>query len=336
MGKPLFALRVAVAVANARLLNKIPPFRQIEIQLTYACNLRCTHCSAASFVEQGNLMSLEDYANIARQCSEHRVPMVSFTGGEPLLSPRLEEIIRIFDVRRTLISITTNGTLLTRQRARALKKAGVDNFVISLDGPDSFSNDAIRGEGVFEGVMRAIEVCKQEGCAVLAIHTLTHHSVAAGHFDQLIELARVLDIPLHVSLASPTGNWANDQALRKVILTKNDIDYLNKKQQEHHFLRRDLDGNYMGRGCPAGTERFVITPYGDVLPCTKIQASFGNVRQEPMLDIRNRMTSIPLFASSPPLCLCAEDPTYLAVYLPNTFHRKDFPIPYQDFFTESQ
>lgn len=97
-------------------------------------------------------------------------------------------------------------------------------------------------------------------------------------------------------------------------------------------MRRDLDGNYFGVGCPAGTERFVISPIGDVLLCAKIQATFGNVKDEPMFGIRKRMAGMEIFNSSPPLCLVAEDEEFLKKYLPNVFGREDLPIPFREYF----
>jgi MoaA/NifB/PqqE/SkfB family radical SAM enzyme len=122
--------------------------------------------------------------------------------------------------------------------------------------------------------------------------------------------------------------------MKDFMLTKEDIDYLWRCQDEYPYLRRDLDGNYRGIGCPAGTERFVISPVGDVMPCTKIQASFGNIKTEPMIDIRNKMAGIDLFSSSPKMCLPAEHESFLKNYLPKTFDKKNLPIPYKDFFAD--
>jgi MoaA/NifB/PqqE/SkfB family radical SAM enzyme len=139
-----------------------------------------------------------------------------------------------------------------------------------------------------------------------------------------------------VSLASPTGNWSSEDALKDFILSKKDIDYLWKCQEKYPFLRRDLDGNYRGTGCPAGTERFVISPTGDVMPCTKIQASFGNVKAEKMIDIRQKMAGIDYFSANPKMCLPAEHETFLHTYLPRTFSKKNLPIPYREFFADDE
>jgi MoaA/NifB/PqqE/SkfB family radical SAM enzyme len=316
--KPRLVLKLASINLNAFLFRRFPPFRQIEIQVTFGCNLNCIHCSAANFRPPQDLLTLSDYKNIAAQCRQHKVPMVSFTGGEPLFDTRLEDIISLFDTRSTLMSCTTNGTLLTDARAKRLKALGLDSFVISLDGPDPESNDPIRGKGTYKKIMESIKIAKSHNFIVMIIHTLSHQSIATGNFDKLLGLARSLDIPIHVSLASPTGNWSSEEALKDFILTKDDIDYLWKCQRE---------------GCPAGTERFVISPVGDVMPCTKIQASFGNIRTESMFDIRQKMAKIDLFSSNPKMCLPAEHEGFLKTYLPRVYMKKDLPIPYKEFFS---
>ncbi len=332
--KPRLTMKLIAINLKILLFKQVPPFRQVEIQTTFACNLNCIHCSAANFKPTPDMLTLADFREIARQCKQYKVPMVSFTGGEPLFDPRIEDIIRCFDTKSTLISITTNGTLLTPERAKRLKAIGVDSFVISLDGPDPETNDPIRGEGTFEKIMDALQVAKSHGFFVMLIHTLFHQSIESGNFDKLIKLTQSLEVPLHVSLASPTGNWADDEAMKQFILTKQDIDYLWQSQEKYPCLRRDLDGNYLQHGCPAATERFVISPVGDVLPCTKIQAAFGNVKNESMYAIRQRMTSMDIFSAYPPLCLVAEDGKFLNTYLPGVFDRNDLPISYEEYFGE--
>jgi len=332
-GKLALAMKLARISVKRMITGSNPPFRQIELQTTYACNLRCVHCSAASFSQVKAPLSIADYADIARQCREHRIPMVSFTGGEPLCDPRLDEIISQFDTGSTLLSVTTNGTLLTEQRIRKLKALGVDAFVISLDGPTPEINDPIRGEGVYSKVIHAVEAARSLGVFVMLIHALSANSMRNGVFDGLIDLAMRLDVPLHVSLAAPVGNWA-DSTAENHLLSSLDVKLLTERQKRHPFLRRDLDGNYSGRGCPAGTERFVISPTGEVMGCTKIQATFGNIRERSMLALRDDMAQIEVFRTSPPLCLAAEDTVFLKTYLPRLYGRKDVPIPADEFFME--
>ncbi len=330
--KPRLVIKLVKIYFGKMRFGKYPSFRQVEIQTSFACNLKCVHCSAANFKPAEDSLRFLDYREIARQCRENNVSMVSFTGGEPLFDSRLEDIVRLFDTDATLISITTNGTLLTSQRAKTLKSIGVDCFVISIDGASAETNDPIRGQGTFERIIKAIHIARSYRFFVMMIHVLSHQSIKNGDFDNLIRLAETLKVPLHVSLASPTGNWATDEAVKDLILKQEDIDYLWACQRKYSFVRRDLDGNYAGVGCPAGTERFVISPTGEVLPCTKIQASFGNVKRESMLDLQEKMTRLDVFSSSPPVCLVAEDRRFLREYLPRAFGRKDLPLAYTDYF----
>lgn len=334
LGKPNLLFKLFFLYGKLKLFGRVPPFRNIEIQTTFACNLRCVHCSASTFSKEKRLLGIEDYRKISEQCRQYRIPFVSFTGGEPLVDPRLLDILKCFNGSDTLLAITTNGTLFTDDYAKKLKRVGVSSVTISLDGATAEENDAIRGNGTFDKILDAISISKQNKLSTMVIYTLSHPSIASGGFDRMLALSRKLDVPMHVSLACPTGNWASKKSQDEFLITKEDIAYLNKCQDKYPFLRRDIDGNYCKRGCPAGSERFVISPCGDVLTCTKIQATFGNVKNEKMIDVRNRIMKMKLFSEYPPLCLVAEDQRFLTTYLPRLYGREDLPINSEEYFAE--
>ena len=332
--KPRLLFKLLKIKAAEKLTGRLPAFRQVEIQITFACNLRCRHCSTTSFDLSKNHLTIDDYRRIARQCRQNNVAMVSFTGGEPLYDPRIEKIIGVFDTGATLVSITTNGTLLTPELAQRLKRLGVDNLTISLDGDTPETNDAIRGQGTFHKILKAIDIALTNRLSVIVIYTLSHKSISDGIFDRMIHFCAERGLTLHVSLAAPVGNWCDPKAAAEYVLTPKDIAYLTKCQARYPFLRRDLDGNFTKRGCPAGTERFVISPFGDVLCCTKIQACFGNVKESSMLDLARKMKEYEFIRSSPPVCLVAEDKNFLDTYLPRLAKNTKLPVSAQEYFNE--
>jgi len=119
----------------------------IELNVCEICNRRCVFCVHSEperFANNKNLMSVETARLIAedlgRMAYGQRGQSVSIAGfGEPLLNGDLEKIVET--VRNhapdTMISIITNGDLLTAGRINALTAAGADMFEIDLyDGPD--------------------------------------------------------------------------------------------------------------------------------------------------------------------------------------------------------
>ena len=314
----------------------IPPFRHIEVVTTLDCNLNCKHCSAKTLKGNKPYLTLKDYQKIGEECKQHNVPVVSLTGGEPFCDPRLEEIIKCFNPHETLIGITTNGTFANEKKIRRLKRIGLDSMLVSIDSPNPVVHDSFRNKkGAFKKAMETIEIARKLGIEIIIITTVHHHNIRSKDgLVGMIGLTKKLRVLLHVSLAAPVGEWANEGSCRKFLLTKDDQEYLWQLIAKYPFIRRDFDSNYTIKGCPAGTERFVVLPDGEVLVCTKIHVSFGNIREDSMLAIRERMMRYKIFRETLPCCLCAESTEFINKYMKNCFGKENLPIREKDFFKD--
>ena len=71
-------------------------------------------------------------------------------------------------------------------------------------------------------------------------------------------------------------------------------------------IRWEGSSNWISEGCPAGAEKIYITPYGDVFPCAILQTSFGNLREQPLDRIYERIGEDPRFKNCKKPCLAAE------------------------------
>jgi MoaA/NifB/PqqE/SkfB family radical SAM enzyme len=307
------------------LMGIYPLFRTVEIATTYNCNLKCLHCSADTLRESDKEnLSLDDYKRIGDECKKYDVPLVTFTGGEPLLDSRLEEIISYFSPESTIIGITTNGTLLNEDKIKRLKKLGADTFVISIDSSDPNVHDSFRNiKGSFDKTFNNIKLTRKEDIDDENINR---------DFIKMIDFAKELGLKLHTSLAAPSGKWANEKSCDKYLLTEDDRELLSKLRSKYKFIRRDIDGNYGKIGCPAGTERLCITPTGDVMPCTKIHVSFGNVKEDSLFDIRKRVLSHKEFSETPNLCIAAEDRNFIKKYMTKSFNKDKTLLSEHEFF----
>jgi len=137
----------------------------LRISVTDRCNLRCLYCmpeEGMTFMDQERLLSFAEIAQVVEAAAARGVSKLRITGGEPLVRPNLDELIRrlaaIPGIRE--IALTTNGLLLASQ-ARKLKEAGLTRVNISLDtlDPARFRFIARRGnlDRVFEGIRAAAE-----------------------------------------------------------------------------------------------------------------------------------------------------------------------------------
>lgn len=330
--KPRLILKL-IKLEFRMLIGKNPLFREIEIATTYECNLKCTHCSADTLKELNKqCLTLEDYARLGKECRKNDVPLVAFTGGEPLIDDRLEKIIGFFNPRNTIIGITTNGILLNKEKIKKLKEIGVDTLVVSLDSPDPNIHDTFRNvKGVFFKTIDNIKQAKKEGMDVMIITTI-HHQNIKDDFPKMIEFAKKLGLKLHISLAAPSGKWANKKSYETYMLNESDIRFLANLRRKYRFIRRDIDGNFGKKGCPAGNERLCITPTGEVMPCTKIHVSFGNIKKESIVDIRKKVMSHKEFYEIPNWCIAAEDRKFIEKYMIKSFNRDKTLLSENEFF----
>jgi cyclic pyranopterin phosphate synthase len=122
------------------------PLRDLRISVTDRCNFRCVYCMPkeiygrdfGGFLHRNDLLSFEEIARVAALFVQAGVEKIRLTGGEPLLRRDLERLVAMLAGLRGLadLTLTTNGSLLTREKARALHDAGLRRVTISLDSLD--------------------------------------------------------------------------------------------------------------------------------------------------------------------------------------------------------
>jgi len=142
--------------------------------VTKQCNLYCDHCYAAAdvAVADGELTTAEGKA-LLDDLADYGAPVVLFSGGEPLVRQDLEELVAHAAEVGVRPVLSTNGTLLTIDRARSLKDAGLKYAGVSVDGLAE-RNDEFRGvDGAFDGAIRGIENCLDVGLKTGLRYTIT-------------------------------------------------------------------------------------------------------------------------------------------------------------------
>ena len=144
---------------------------------TKACNLRCIHCyyTARAQPDPDELTTAEAKAMID-DLAAFGVPVLLFSGGEPLLRDDLLELGAYAIGRGLRAVISTNGTLITAEVAARIKGAGFSYVGISLDGIGE-TNDRFRGaSGAFDAAQRGIRACTEAGVRTGLRLTLNRHN----------------------------------------------------------------------------------------------------------------------------------------------------------------
>ena len=126
--------------------------------ITRRCNLSCIHCyNSGGISTERELEIVPNYKAIINRVVQARINHIHLLGGEPLLVKGLLDLLYYASIKDVLISINTNGTLLTPNLVNDLIESNVSQLTISLDGATESTNDAIRGRGSYKRVTENIK-----------------------------------------------------------------------------------------------------------------------------------------------------------------------------------
>jgi len=150
------------------------------------------------FLPRDALLSFEEIARLGRLFVALGVKKIRLTGGEPLMRRKLESLVGLLAALPGLedLSLTTNGSALTRERARALKNAGLNRITVSLDALDDTTFMAINDVRFpVSRVLQAIENAAEVGLSPVKINMV----VKRGRNDRsILPMARFFHGTGHV------------------------------------------------------------------------------------------------------------------------------------------
>jgi 12,18-didecarboxysiroheme deacetylase len=162
--------------------------------VTRRCNLRCVHCYAHAQDEAGaDELDTDQGKALLDDLAAFGVPVVLFSGGEPLARRDLPELAAYAVGKGMRAVISTNGTLITAAMARTLKDIGLSYVGISLDGMQEV-NDRFRGvTGAFRSALDGIRHCQAAGIKVGLRFTINRFNVQ--EIPSIFHLIEEMDIP---------------------------------------------------------------------------------------------------------------------------------------------
>jgi len=146
--------------------------------ITRTCNLRCVHCySDSQAMGYPGELTWEQMESVVSDLAAYQVPSLLLSGGEPLVHPRFFDLVEKASSSGLKLTISTNGTLITPEKAALLKKANVAYVGISLDGIGKIHDEFRRKEGAFDAAVRGFRACHEVGQKTGLRLTLTRHNV---------------------------------------------------------------------------------------------------------------------------------------------------------------
>jgi len=295
--------------------------------ITKACNLRCMHCYAHATKDSSKgELSLEEGKELIQDLKDFGVPVILFSGGEPLLRMELFEWVELATRSKIRAVISTNGTLISYDVAQRLKDMGLSYVGVSLDGLEEV-NDRIRGKkGAFKEAIEGIHQCQKAGIKVgvrFTIHKLNVHQVPMI-FD-LLEKEGIERVCFYHLVYAGRGSHMRDQDLshqetrqvvdlimdrtkdlfekglpKEVLTVDNHADgpylYLRMVRENNPRAKEVLELLKMNEGNNSGRGIGCVSWNGDVHADQFWRHySFGNVRERPFSKIWTDLSN-PLMA----------------------------------------
>src|SRR5919204_1355893 len=276
---------------------QLPRPATLIAELTYHCPLHCPYCSNPLHIGAETYrreLETEDWVRTFREARALGVLQLALSGGEPMLRRDLVELCAGARDAGLYSSLITAGTLLTRERAAALKAAGLDHVQISIQSPDPAENDRIAGNRSFEKKVAAARVVKELGFP-LTINCVLHRQ-NLDRIEELLALALELGAQRLELANTQYYGWGgpNQEALMP--------SWEQLRRAEEAVMRfRERVGptvdvlwvlpdfyEELPKPCMGGWGRtaMVVAPNGDVLPCQAASTipglEFANVRDHPL------------------------------------------------------
>jgi radical SAM protein with 4Fe4S-binding SPASM domain len=263
----------------------------LHITLTYNCNQECKGCYFGLQKTRFD-MHYSLYKQILDEAAREGILQLALGGGEPFYHPKIWEFLKYTDEKEILMNITTNGTLLNKDKILKLEKfKNLGRIQISLDGTNQSINDQSRPN--FNKVLDTISNLSSSNIR-FGINMLLRNSNINNLMD-MFEFCRdhganSLNL-LRIKPPIIDRNWFEKEKLNMKSIEKlSDFleSYKNRKKPKIYF---DASFSYLIQkkqinllflndysGCSGGKNFLTILPDGTIIPCTHLRWKIGKVK----------------------------------------------------------
>ena len=252
-------------LASLAVETRTPLFCKIE--LTYKCNFQCKHCYVKNL--DSDYIIFDDLKKILYDLKSLGVLFIYLTGGEPLLHPEINEILKLCDEMNFITTLQTNGSLITEKHIELFKSLSHFSLGISYhsDDPEEFDGFT-QTPGSFIVVSEILGMLKDSG-----LDYFLKIPVTTFNRKEILTLARRLrEENIKTELNTQILPDIADKDRTESFQPEN-VDYLIPFYEEG-FL------TFTKTRCSACKDKLWIDPTGEVYPCELYRHSIGNIFEE--------------------------------------------------------
>lgn len=260
-----------------------------SFELTFRCNSRCAHCyvnkRGDDIREKGKELIYAEIGNLLDELAEAGCLWLLFTGGEPLIREDFKDIYLYAKKKGFLITLFTNGTLMTPSLADLFKEFPPRSIEITLYGATEETYEKVtRSPGSYKKCMKGIDLLLERDLPLklkAVISTLNRHEfMSIKKFVENLGLEFRFDALINARLDS--GEDVTKLRIPPHEVVKLDMTDPRRGPEFVHLSERTsgikLDPNLLYR-CGAGVNSFHIDPYGHLMMC--------NMARNPSYDLRH-------------------------------------------------
>ena len=257
-------------------------------EVTYGCNLACTHCLSSSGRRDPNELSTAEAMAVIDELHDLQVFYVNIGGGEPTIRSDFYELVDYSVARGVGVKFSTNGSTINAARAQRLAGTDYVDVQISIDGADAATNDPIRGVGSYATARRAMDHLAAANFGPFKISVvMTRNNIP--QLDAFAALADSYGAQLRLTRLRPSGRGAD---------VWNELHPTSEQQVELYRWLIERPGVLTGDSffhlsalgealpglnlCGAGRVVCLIDPVGDVYACPFVlhdEFKAGSVRE---------------------------------------------------------
>lgn len=280
------------------LILKKRVLRNLQLAIIYDCQYKCSLCAAAGLKREKEPLNVEQIKKIIEKIKSLGCINVNLTGGEPLLRTDIDKIVKLIYKSGLMVGLITNGGLIEYNLLKKLKVSGLSEIAISMYGSEEYHDNFTGIKGSYRKAIQSIEIAKRLKLNTIINTIITHDSLRKRCLEDIKIIA------IHYSIfIQPILLCYSRKNLCGVdfSLTSEDLESFKVLLRDPYI--KSLHRNYFGSTCPAGNEYIYIGAYGDVFMCDLVQTSYGNVLEESLVTIWQRMLASRIDIGHKHLCL---------------------------------
>ncbi len=259
--------------------------KNIQINLTNDCNLRCTHCYLAAGINDKKELNLSNLKETLKELTTLvGKSEVVFSGGEPLIYEGVLDILKFTKEMGHKVILFTNGMLITDEIFEEIKDV-LDEIQLSMEGVSKEKFELVRGKSTYDSFIKALEIIKKnEIKCTLAITAI--ENTLEDLEENLIEFINKfnysnLNIRINDEIER-SGNAENypEKYFELNFEKRERVNNLIVKLRERGFgTHFNTIRNTHFSNCGIGGS-IVINSDGKIYPCNEFSIEYGSVEDE--------------------------------------------------------